>query len=373
LQVRLFLVLCLGASCLFISSPATAEPIKIGAIFALSGKAKDSNKAAVFGVRLAIREINREGGLLGEKLELILLDNDSTPIGSYLAAQKAATAGVAGIIGAVWSSHSLAIAKVAEKHKIPMISPISTIPSLTAIGPHIFRVCYDDNFQGRVIAEFAINKLKARKALIFVDLTSDFSLTIADIFAHTFEPLGGQIVKEIDYKAGQSDYRPQVQQALAYDPDVIFFSGHDESGAIIDKLQQAGVHGIPIGCDGWDVDSFFALGGNKVKRGYFVNHWTPKQTDPLSQAFIRKYASEGEIKASTSLAYDAVHVLAAAIKKAGSTDNAAILRALHGLRGFAGVTGKISFDAQGNATKRACMMEIRDGVPHYLPYEAADE
>ena len=172
------------------ASPVTAESIKIGAIFALSGKATKSNKPCVLGVQLAVQEINIKGGVLGKKLELLLLDNNSTPIGSYLAAEKAAGAGVVAIIGSVWSSHSLAIAKVAEKHKIPMISPISTIPSLTSIGDHIFRVCYDDNFQGKMIAEFAFKELKARTALIFVDIASDFSLNITEYLAGPFSHLG---------------------------------------------------------------------------------------------------------------------------------------------------------------------------------------
>ena len=122
---------------------------------------------AVLGAQLAVQEINQAGGVLDQKLELLLLDNNSTPIGSYMAAETAATAGVKAIIGSFWSSHSLAIAKVAEKHKIPMISPTSTIPSLTAIGDHIFRVCYDDNFQGKMIAEFAFNEHRRKKSVGF--------------------------------------------------------------------------------------------------------------------------------------------------------------------------------------------------------------
>jgi branched-chain amino acid transport system substrate-binding protein len=358
--------ICLGIMVFFMASPATADSIKIGAIFALSGKAIQSNRPCVLGVQLAVQEINLMGGVLGKKLELLLLDNDSTPIGSHVAAETAADAGVVAIIGSVWSSHSLAIAKVAEKHKIPMISPISTVPALTSIGDHIFRVCYDDNFQGKMIAEFAFKEQKARTALVFVDISSDFSLDIAGIFTKTFQSLGGEIVKEIEYKTGQVDFQPQIRQALAHDADIVFLSGHDESGYIADELQEAGAKAIPMGSDSWDVESFFTLGGNKIKRGYFINHWTPAQTDPLSQSFLKRYKKEGEINAGTALSYDAVHVLIAAIEKAGSTDSTAIRSALHKLQGFRGVTGEISFDAEGNAKKQASVIEIREGVPRLL-------
>ena len=292
---HLVILACLGLLLLVTGAAAADEPIKIGAIFALSGKAKNSNQPAVLGVQLAVEEINSEGGVLGNPLELLLFDNESTPIGSHLAAEKAAQEGVTGIIGASWSSHSLAIAKVAQERKIPMISPISTIPSLTAIGDYIFRVCYTDTLQGAILAQFAYRDLKARSALIFIDISSDFSLDIAQIFKTNFTALGGTVSREIEYKTGQSDYSLQIRQALADTSDVVFLAGYDESGFIAAKLQEAGAGAIPIGSDGWDADSFFTLGGNKIRLGYYVNHWSPAHEDPLSRAFSEKYGKDGEI------------------------------------------------------------------------------
>lgn len=347
------------------ASGAAAEPITIGAIFALTGKAKNSNNSAVFGVRLAVDEINQAGGLLGHPLQLLLLDNQSTPIGSHLAAETADRQGVAAIVGASWSSHSLAIAKVAEKYRIPMVSPVSTIPSLTAVGDYIFRVCYTDNLQGATLARFAHEELQARSALLFVDIASDFSINIAQIFKDTFTALGGTVHPEIEYKTGQSDFSGQIRQARQSDSDVVFLAGYDESGFLAAKLQEAGLQAIPLGSDGWDAESFYTLGGNTLRRGYYVNHWFFDHDDQLSREFLAKYGNRGEIKAPTVLAYDAVNVVAAAIRQAGSTDRLAIRRSLSELRDFSGVTGKISFDAQGDAIKAACIIEIRDGRPRH--------
>ncbi len=349
------------------ASPSAAEPVKIAGIFALSGKAAQSNKAAILGTELAVDEINRAGGVLGQQVELLLLDNNSSPIGSHLAAEHAVDAGVTAIIGSVWSSHSLAIAKVAEKNRIPMIAPNSTTPSLTAIGDHIFRVCYDDNFQGAVLARFAFEELKARTVLVFVDIASDFSLNLVEIFSRNFQSLGGKIVREMEYKTGNSDYLSQVREALACDADIVFLAGHEENGIIAEKLQEAGSKAIPLGSDGWDTASFFISGGNKIREGYYLSQWQPNHQDPRSRAFLEKYSNAGEIVAATALAYDAVHILIAAIKKAGATDSAAIRSALHSLQGFQGVTGEINFDAQGNAAKPASMVAIRHGVPS--PYK----
>ena len=358
---RLFVLL--AALLLATAFQATAEPVKIAAIFALSGKAAQSNKPAILGTKLAVDEINQAGGVLGQQMELLVLDNNSSPIGSHLAAQQAVDAGVAAIIGSVWSSHSLAIAKVAEKNHIPMIATNSTIPSLTAIGDHIFRVCYDDNFQGGVLARFAFEELKAKTALIFVDIASDFSLNLAAIFSRSFQSLGGKIVREIEYKIGNSVYFSQVREARTADVDIVFFSGHNESGIIVEKLQEAGMKAIPLGSDGWDNAAFFISGGNKIKQGYYLSHWQPNHEDPQARAFLEKYGNAGEIVAATALAYDAVRILAAAMTKAGATDSAAIRNALHNLPGFQGVTGEIKFDAQGNTAKPASIMEIHHGVP----------
>ncbi len=361
------IISCCLVALFFAWSPAAlAESVKIAAIFAFTGKAVNSNRPAVFGTELAVRELNEQGGILGRPVELLMYDNESSPIGSYLAAERAVKAGVAGIIGASWSSHSLAVAKVAALHHLPMISPISTIPSLTAIGDSIFRVCYNDDFQGSALARFAYEDLAARRAIVFIDISSDFSMSIAKIFNQTFAVLGGTVVKEVEYKTGQEDFRQAVRDALPHQADVAFLSGYDESGYIAAALQEAGSTAVPIGSDGWDVGSFFSLGGNRIARGYFINHWLPDPADPESQAFIEKFRNEGELPAATALAYDAVRVLAAAIEKAGTTDRHKLIDSLRGLKGFKGVTGDISFDSRGDAAKHACIAEIKNGVPHFL-------
>lgn len=364
-SILLPVVLPLLGLLLFPAPGFTAETIKVGAIFALSGKAKHSNQPAILGVQLAVEEINGNGGLLGSPVELLLFDNESTPIGSHLAAEKAAMAGVAAIIGASWSSHSLAVAKVAQARKIPMISPVSTVPSLTATGDHVFRVCYSDDLQGAILAHFTHHELQARSALIFVDIASDFSIIIANIFKTNFTALGGTVTREIEYKTGQSDYSKEIHQALAANADVIFLSGYDESGFIAAKLQEAGSKAIPIGSDGWDAESFYALGGNTIRRGYFINHWFPTHDDDRSKVFTSKYGKTSELKAPTALAYDAVNVLAAAIRRAGSTEHGAIIQSLAALGEYPGVTGNIAFNFQGDVTKNACIVEIRDGKPRH--------
>ncbi|MDJ0782640.1 MAG: ABC transporter substrate-binding protein [Desulfosarcinaceae bacterium] len=342
------------------------DGIHIAAIFSLTGHAANANRTSLVGTRIAVDEINAAGGLLGQRVNLIVLDNMSTPIGSSMAANQAVAAGVAFIVGAAWSSHSLSIAEVAQRNRIPMISNISSSPKLTRIGDYIFRVCFTDNFQGRIMAEFARYELGARKAILFVDLTSDYSLQLSAIFRQHFEGIGGEVISEIEYKARQDSYEKQIQLATTQAADVVFIAGHDESGIIANHLQMAGIQAIFIGGDGWSDPSFFELGGNQLTKAYYCSHWSAASENPQSQAFARRHGGKKDFGVASALAYDAVMIAAAAIEKAGSTAPEDIRTALAGIQEHNGITGAISFDGNGDPFKCAVIMEIEDGAARYL-------
>jgi branched-chain amino acid transport system substrate-binding protein len=339
--------------------------ITIAAIYSLTGQAANGNRSSVMGTRIAVDEINAHGGLMGQGINLVVLDNMSTPIGARLAADQAAAMGVTLIVGAAWSSHSLSIAEVAQNNHIPMISNFSTIPKLTHIGEYIFRTCFTDNLQGCIMAEFARYELTARNAMVFVDLTSDYSLHLAAIFGQHFEAIGGEIVAEIEYKARQQNYSKQIQQASEHRADVIFIAGHDESGIIANHLQMAGVEAVFIGGDGWADKSFFNYGGSQLKKAYYCSHWSAASENPRSQEFVRRYSGKKDFDVGSALAYDAVMIAADAIIKAQSLETEDIRAALAETEDFDGVTGKISFDANGDPMKCAIIMEIEDGIAQY--------
>lgn len=340
------------------------EPIKIAAIFSLTGVGAHANRSSVLGTRLAVNEINNNGGIFGRKINLILLDNMSTPIGSSIAANQAVEANVSGIIGSQWSSHSLAIAKVAQENSIPMISNFSTHPDLTKIGEYIFRICFTDRFQGKIMAEFAWEDLQAKKAVVFVDLTSDYSLALSQIFIKHFKILGGTITREIEYKK-KEDYDEVAKKSLGIDGDIIFLSGHEESGVIASNLQKAGEKAIFLGGDGWGDSSFLEFGGNTLKQAYFCTHWSQDSDNVASLDFYTKYHQLKDFGTGAALAFDAVKVLAAAITDAGSTDTKAIVESLSTLQSHQGVTGSIQFNSLGNPVKSAVIMKIEHGKPRY--------
>jgi len=340
--------------------------IDIAAIYALTGAAAEANAYALRGAGYAVDEINSQGGVLGKKINLLVFDNQSTPIGSTTAAKKAAEANVVAIVGPDWSSHSIAVARVAQDNGIPMISSLSTNPEVTKIGEYIFRACFTDDFQGKVIAKFARQDLNATTAVIFVDVTSDYSLKLSEIFQNNFEKMGGRIVLELEYKLKQQLFDKDIKKAVKADADVIFIPGHDESGSIAKQIQNAGVSSIFLGGDGWGNPVFFRKGGSGLKRGYYSTHWSVHLDSERSRAFVKKYIHSEASVDNIALGYDAVMLLAEAINRAQSFDRKKIRNAIANTRSFKGVTGIIDFNDHGDPIKRAVFMEIRNGKPHYL-------
>ncbi len=358
--------LCLALAASLAPLPAaSAGGLKVAAIFALTGPAAGQNADSVLGIRLAAEELNARGGVLGQPLEVVFIDNKSTPIGSKVAAEEAVRMGVSAILGANWSSHSLAVARVAQDSGIPMITPISTNPAVTKVGDCIFRVCYTDEFQGRVMARLASGELKAGTALTFIDVGDDYSLGLAKAFREDFVALGGRLATQIHYKLKQRDFGADISQAKAAQAEVCFLSGHDESGVIAAGLAAAEVGCIPLGGDGWVGGHFLAMGGEKIARGYYCTHWSPEVDSPASRAFVARYGTDPRIDASVALAYDATMLLAEAATRAGSFERRSVREALAATRGFPGVTGDITFDAGGDPLKGAVIMELVNGRARY--------
>lgn len=337
------------------------QAIRIAAIYSYSGPLAEDNVSSIRGVRMAVDEINAAGGLLGRSLELLEIDNLSTPIGSRIAALKAVQNNVAGIIGAAFSTQSIAIARVAQDHGIPMITNISTNPQVTRIGDYIFRVCYNDLFQGDIMGRFARQELKVRTVVSIFDVASDYGLGLSRAFERAFLNAGGVLLARLPYKTQQPNFRSLVDQVRSVHPDALFIAGHGESARILREAAQKGVTSIPLGGDGWDEERFYSLGGDKIKLGYYTTHWRPAIGSELSNRFAARGGHPDVMRPATVLAYDAVNLLADAINRAGTIQHAKIRDALAATRDFKGVTGTISFDDFGDPVKSVVIMKIQDG------------
>jgi branched-chain amino acid transport system substrate-binding protein len=372
-MIRCILLVLLSLECIAVGPLFSAETVKVASIFAFSGIAASANRIPAQGVRYGVDEINSRGGIQGHQIELIEIDNKSTPIGSKVAADLAVKKGVSAIIGASWSSHSLAIAKVAQSAGIPMISTDSTHPQVTRIGDYIFRVCYTDPFQGRMMAHFASTELQAKTASILFDVTSSYSTGLARVFAEQFKNNGGTIDKVLYYKTKQDNFRSEMQELKQAESDILFIPGHYESAGILFEAEKVGIKSVFLGCDGWGAISSFKKGGQKISSGYYSTHWSESIQSPRSRKFVEKYKKEEELLSFEPLGYDAVLLLADALTRAGSLEPEQIKTALQQTESFQGVTANISFNEDGDPIKSMVIIQIQDGETEYLKSIAPDQ
>jgi branched-chain amino acid transport system substrate-binding protein len=355
---------------IFAQAGAT-ETIKIAAIFSKTGVAAKDNAPLLEGVSLAVEEINRQSGLLGRQLEVIELDNSSNFIGSKQAALKAVELDVAAVIGAVYSSHSLAIAPVLQQRQIPMISPISTNPKVTLIGNYIFRVCFTDPFQGKVMAQFAYRDLKARTAIILTNVNSDYSIGLVEFFEKSFRQSGGKVLWEGEYKEKAIDFSTILKKVRLLQPDVVFVPGYARDSAfLIKQAKRMEIRSIFLGGDGWSGNQMYQHGGKAIEGSYYSAHWHTKVLFPRSQQlqanYYRKYGTK-ILPKTLPTGYDAVMVLADAIRRAQSLKHKKIRDTLAATKNFQGATGTITFDENGDpVNKDAVILKFENGTSVFV-------
>lgn len=326
---------------------------------------QDTDKA----VRLAVDQVNQAGGVNGRKIKVVTLDTrgDSAEAAnavSRLIDVEKATA----ILGEVSSSLSLAGGRVAQRQRIPMVSPSSTNPKVTEIGDFIFRVCFLDPFQGKVMANFARDNLKLERVAILRDVKNDYSIGLADAFRSAFTAKGGKIVVEQSYSQGDTDFSAQLTAIKGTDAQAIFVPGYySEVGAIARTAERLGLKIPMLGGDGWDAPDLTKIGGPALNGSYFSNHFAPDVATPEAQKFVAEFKARygQEPTGLGALGYDAAGVLIDAMKRAGSADPKAVRDALAQTKDFQGVSGKITIDSNRNAQKSAVVLKIVDGKFKY--------
>jgi branched-chain amino acid transport system substrate-binding protein len=350
---------------------AGADAIRIGEFASLTGKEAAFGQSSHKGTLLAIDEINAGGGVLGRKIDFVYEDNRSTPGESATIAKKLITRDkVVALLGEVASGRSLEAAPIAQANHVPMISPSSTNPKVTETGDYIFRVCFTDPFQGKLLAEFAQRTLKAKRVAVFSDVSAPYSVGLAQYFVEPFKAAGGQIVAEQKYTGGDKDFKAQLTAIKAQNPDAIIVPGYyTDVGLIVTQARQLGIKVPMFGGDGWEAPELIQIAGNALEDTYYSTHFSPENSDPAVQKFVAAFKAKfgGETPdAMAALGYDSAMVLADAIKRAGTTDGDKVRDALAATRDYAGITGNTTLDAQRNATKPAVIITVKDGKFKYL-------
>jgi branched-chain amino acid transport system substrate-binding protein len=362
------LLAALAVSCGGERNPS-GQGIELGFFGALTGPQATFALSGRNGARLAIDEINRAGGVLGKKLSLLAEDDRNEPSEAASAVSKLITRNhVVALIGENASSRSLAAAPIAQNYGVPMVSPSSTNVEVTKKGDYIFRVCFIDPSQGKALALFARQNLKAGTAAILIDSKSDYSVGLAAAFDNSFTAAGGKVVSQVKYAEGDSDFSAQLTTLAGIKPDVLFVPGYyTDAGLIARQARGLGLQSVLLGADGWDSPKLAEIGGAAVEGSYFSNHYSVDDPSPAVRKFVEAYkkAYGAEPDSIAALSYDAARLVADAIRRAGSTEGKRVRDALASTKEFPGVTGNITMDADRNPVKLPVILKVVNGRPTF--------
>ena len=347
------------------TTSTASDTIKVGEFASLTGKEASFGQMSHHGTELAIDELNSTGGALGKKLQLLTEDNQSKQGESKTIARKLISRdGIVALLGEVASGRSLEAAPVCQESKIPQISPSSTNPKVTEIGDYIFRICFTDPLQGKVLARFAQKSLKITKAAVLTDAASTYSVGLATYFKEAFIAAGGAIVDEQKYSGGDKDFKAQLTTIKAAAPEAIFIPGYyQDVGLIALQARELGVTVPLFGGDGWESQELVSIGGQAVEGTYFSTHFSPEESGPVVLDFVKKFQAKYGVMpdAMAALGYDSAMLLADAFKRAGTTDGPKVRDALAATKDFPGITGQITIDEHRDAKKPLVILQVSAG------------
>lgn len=361
---------------LFGCSKNDSSRIKVGVIAELTGDVPAVGASCKNAAEMAVAEINDAGGIqLGDKkykIDLIIEDNAGKADQSASAAQKLITQQkVTAIIGPNASRYVLPAAEIAESSKVVLITPWSTAPKATldsktsAYKKHVFRACFIDPFQGRVVAKFVLDNLKLKKAAVLYDVASEYNKGIAEFFKEVYEQNGGKVVAFETYTTNDKDFSSQLTKIKKAEPEIIFLPNYYSEVPL--QIQQAKRLGITIpfiGSDSWGSEELIKLCNSDCNDYYFSTHYAADAATEATKKFIAGYkAKYGKTPDDVAaLTYDSFGLLFQALKTAGKNDRQAVRDALAKIPLYDGVTGNMQFkEGCGDPVKSAVILKIKDG------------
>lgn len=332
----------------------SSKTIKIGHAASLTGDNSVFGQSENTGLKVAVEEVNKKGGILGKQIELISVDTRSDPAEAANAVRRLVDQEkVSFVIGPSQSGSTLAATPVVTAAKIPLIAPAASNPYVTVSKAgetykYVFRVCFIDTYQGTVIADFVYDRLKLKKAAVMYDIGSDYSQWLAKYFEDAFVKRGGTIVAKEAYRTGELDFRAPLGKIKETHPEIVFLPLTQKDGALAAKqVRDLGITATIMGGDTWASPDILPLGGKALEGAYFTNLTSfevPKVQQWVSQNEKR---FGGPIVRNALLANDALFWLADAVNRAGTTDGDKVVAALEQTKDLPVLTtDKFSVDAK---------------------------
>ena len=356
-------------------APPAPPPAPVNIGFLVSGVRTYTNGAMV-----AVEEANAGGGLLGRPVELIVEENlQDAATAVEVAETMVLDDEVAALIGPNRSGHAIEVGAVAQRHGVPMITTAATNPRVTAAGDLVFMAAFTDQFQGRVMADFAFETLGVTTAAVLTQRGEVYSEGIGEFFVNHFRRLGGTVVVDQSYEEGATDFTAQLTAVADAAPAVLFMPGPvDEVVYLTAQARALPLHDaageltVFLGPDAWDNPTLLENEQASVDRSFFSTHFSPDTDEPTARAFVEAYRARFGITPTggDGVSYDAVRLFLQAAARVGSLDADAIRLELQATEDYAGATLISHYDENRHPTKSAVIMTIENGVKKF--YQQVD-
>lgn len=359
------LILCL----IFTSFQARAD-ILIAAAGPVTGQLASLGEQMLAGVRQAVADINQRGGVLGQRLELAIGDDQCDPKQAVSVAAQLAAKGAVFVAGHFCSGAAIPASAVYSEEGVVMISPAATSPALTEAGsPLIFRVCGRDDRQGAAAGAYIAGRFAGRRIAILHD-RSTYGKGLADATLETLRASGAREALYDGFTAGEKDFSALVAKLKQAGIEAVFVGGyHTEAGLILRQMREQGLDAALVGGDALVVREFWAIAGEAAEGAAFTFVTDPRRA-PSAAAVLKRFAEAGASPEGYVLySYAAVEAWARAAQAAGTTEAAAVARVLHA-DSFDTVIGRLRFDAKGDVDLPAFDV-YRWSKGDYAPVDAA--
>lgn len=352
-----------------------ADEIKIGFNIPMTGDIPDVGESSKNSAEMLKKKINDAGGIeVGGKkyqLKFIYEDNESKAESALSAARKLITQdNVIGIIGPQSSKQAVPAGEASNDLKTPMISPWSTNPNTTKARPFVFRGCFLDTFQGPVAAKFATEEFKAKKAAVLYDIASDYPKGLAEDFKAAFEKINGpgSVVAFETFTTKDVDFSAQLTNIAKSGADVLFTPQYyNEVPLIVKQAKSMGFAKPVLGSDSWGSGDLMGLCGDDCKGLFFVTHYAAAGAQGATKDFIEAYTklynkTPDDVAALT---WDSINLMLDGVKRMGAIsgdmakDRDALRLAMTATKDFDGITGKMSFNPEGDHDPVKCAVVVK--------------
>jgi branched-chain amino acid transport system substrate-binding protein len=364
--------LCMVTAVTALAAPAeAADPIKIGVMAESSGPNAEAGVYQINGAKMALEEINKAGGVLGRQIELRIEDNQSTNPGSVLAVSKLTSGGdLTALIGSVRSTQIQAVAPTVMKAGLPMMIGGTDYGLTHSNNPWIFRARPNDGYSAKVIADYGVNTLKLKKWAI-VHSTDAFGNGGKNNLTESLKALGITPVTVQGFTSNSQDFTPIVLAIKQSGADAVssYIANSTDVGIFAKQLRQLGVKAEWVGSPSLSTDTAMKLAAEALHGTYSIADFAIGSS-PEAETYAKKYKEKYKIEPDlySAWSYDAVNLLALAIKNANSTKPEEIQKALHGIKGYKGVEGTYTFDKNGDGLHGYNIVKNEDGKIKFVKH-----